>query len=557
MQPFYWTEMIGGLAFFFIGLQAIKEALQLMAGTKIKSTLGKLTTNRFMALFTGVLITFFLQSSSATTVLLVSLAGTQYLNLNQAFGVILGADIGTTFVVILLSIKKITEYSLLIIAFGFALKILAKRTKTKHIGSVFLGFGLVFFGMNLMSHAAEPLRTHPMAMQAFQYMAMHPFVNLIIATIFTAIVQASAATIGMAISLSFAGLINFEAAIPIVLGANLGTCITAFLGSFGMGTEGRRVAVAHTIVKLTGVAIAFPFIPQIANSIDYLVRDIIEFIPDIDPGVAGKIAIVHLLFNIAIALCFLPFIKWGVLLVEKLVPKPESKEKPFGPRYLDENVLDTPLIAFAQAKREIIRVAGYTFDLFKDSINMFHKNNLNQQDIIEKIETRDDKIDILEKAIRFYLAKLSQKMLSADQAKSQYILLNIADNLEEIGDIISKELVSLAKKKVTKNAVFSDEGWKQLTHFHEMVVSNFNLTISAIASPYPEVIQKIMRHQKVVYDLEQEYKQDHLNRLYKGLKETLETSSIHMDLLSNFRRVNGQLTYIAKIIAEMHHEEED
>lgn len=549
MESFSWAGFIGGLAFFFYGLQLIRSALQLMAGGRIKATLGRATGNRFKAIAFGTFITLVLQSSSATTVMLVSLASTQLLTLPQAFGVILGADIGTTFVVILLSIKKVTEYSLLIVALGFAMQWFAKRSRTKHTGSVILGFGLVFFGMHLMSIATAPLKEHEMAMHTFQYMAAHPLANLIAATIFTAIVQASAATIGMAISLSFAGLISFEAAIPIVLGANVGTCITAFLGSFGMGTDGKRVAVAHVLVKIIGVAIAFPFIKNIAAGIDAITSYVAAVVPHLAPGDSGKIALTHLLFNVAIAILFLPMIGTGVKLVKKLVPEPEGAPEPFAPRYLDKKVLDTPILAFAQVRREIIRVAGYAFDLFKNCLSMLETSG-NIPDRIEEIQGKDDKIDILDKAIRFYLAELSQEELSNDQAKSQYALFNITGNLEEIGDIVSKDIAMLAEKKWNKKVVFSEEGWKELRDFHAHVLENFNLTISAITTPHPEVIQKIMRHQEIIYDLEQRYHQAHIGRLHDGMKVTFETSSIHLDILSNLRRVNGQLTYIAKIASE-------
>lgn len=549
MQSFNWPELIGGVAFFFYGLQNIRNSLQMMAGGRIRAALGRVTNNRIVALAFGALITLVLQSSSATTVMLVSLAGTQLLTLAQAFGVILGADIGTTFVVVLLSIKKVTDYALIVISCGFALQWMAKRRKTKNVGSVILGFGLVFYGMYLMSFATAPLKDNPAAMQAFQYMASHPLTNLIIAAIFTAVIHASAATIGMAISLSFAGLISFEAAIPIVLGANIGTCITAFLSSFGMGVDGRRVAVAHFMVKFFGVALAFPFIGDIASAIDNISNHLTNIVPNFVPNDAGKIALTHLLFNTAIAILFLPFVKWGIILIKKLVPEPIYKPEPFGPLYLDNKFLDTPVLAFAQAKREIIRIAGYAFDLFKDSLKMFERS-ADVPERIEDLQSKDDKVDVLEKATRFYLAKLSREQLSDEEIRLQYALLNTADNLEEIGDIISKDMTLLAKKKWDNNSVFSDEGWKELKEFHSEVTENFNLTISAITSPHPEIIQKIERHQKKIYELEQTYKKAHINRLHDGMKETLETSSIHLELLSNLRRVNGQLTYISKVISE-------
>jgi phosphate:Na+ symporter len=274
-----------------------------------------------------------------------------------------------------------------------------------------------------------------------------------------------------------------------------------------------------------------------------------DVIRSISPTDAGKIAVFHLFFNAVIALLYLPFIKLGVAAVKRLVPDPPLAEEPFGPRYLDDNLLETPVLAFAQAKREIIRVAGYACDLFKDALRMFERG-AHVQEIMEDIENRDDKIDILDNAIRLYLAKLSRGQLSDEEAVLQSKLFNVAGNIEEIGDIVSKDLVLLARKKWNKNCFFSEDGWKELRTFHDRVLENFNITISAIASPYPEVVQKIIRHQQEIYDLEQEFKQRHINRLHDGMKDSLETSSIHLDVLSNLRRVNGQLTYIAKVVSE-------
>lgn len=541
--------MIGGLAFFFYGLQAIRNSMQLLAEGRIKSALRRITQNRFLAVGFGIFITLMLQSSSATTVMLVSFASTQMLTLWQAFGVILGADIGTTFVAVLLSIKKISEYSLVLIAFGFTFQWLSKRKKTQHLGAVILGFGLVFFGLNLLVHSAEPLKQNELATQFFFYMANNPLASLVVATIFTALVHASAATVGIAISLAFTGLIDFQTAIPIVLGANLGTCVTALMATIGTGIDGKRIAIAHIFTKLVGVAIIFPFIPAIAKFINSTSAYVCSCFNLVVPNDAGKIAITHLLFNVFVALLFLPFIGWGVSIIKKIVPDPVNAPEPFGPKFLDEKVLDTPILAFAQTRREMIRASGYAYSLFEDCLKMFEKRS-DVPDIIEDIQSRDDKIDILDKAIRFYLAKLSRELLSDELSREQYALLNITSNIEEIGDIVSNDMVSLAKKKFSNNLVFSEDGWRELRHFHAQVLENFDITISAMTTPHPEVIQKIIRQQQKVYDLEQEYKYSHISRLHDGKTETFYSSSIHLDLLGDLRRVNGQLTYIARVISE-------
>ena len=214
MGGFGWIPMIGGLAFFFFGLSSARNGLQLAAGERLRLLMGRLTHNRIFATGLGALITVILQSSSATTVILVSFAETHLMNLTQAIGVTLGSGIGTTLVVILLSFKKITDYALLLVAVGIALNQLSRNQKAKYIGSVVLGFGFIFFGMHLMSSAAEPLRNSEVAINVFAFLADHPVTNLIFATLFTAIVQTSAATIGLAIALSFSGTLPFAAAVP-------------------------------------------------------------------------------------------------------------------------------------------------------------------------------------------------------------------------------------------------------------------------------------------------------------------------------------------------------
>ncbi len=545
MSDFSWASMIGGLAFFFLGLSSARNGLQLAAGERLRLLMGRLTNNRFSAIGLGALITVMLQSSSATTVILVSFAETQLMTITQAFSVILGADIGTTLVVILLSFKKITQYSLFLVALGIAMERLSRNQKMRYIGSSILGFGMIFFGMYLMSSAAVPLRESPLAMKIFEFLAAHPLMNLIFATVFTGIIQASAATIGLAIALSYSGALSFEASIPIVLGANIGTCITAGLSCFGMGTAGRRVAVSHVLIKITGVLLVFPFIHEIAiwvSKLDaYLASSFVTF----KLATSGKIALTHLLFNIFIAAFFFPLVRPGVWLVKKIVPRRAEEKVVFGPKYLDEGALDTPALAFAQAKREVMRIARIAHEMFEGVLNLF-RLDVDFDRLIEKCASADDKIDILEKAVRFYVSKVSQKTLTETQVKTQVALLSIGSELEDVGDAISKEIINLAHKKRRKLARFSDEGYEELTKLHGLVLSNFDLMISMLMHPHDDIALKALRHEKHLNEVEQELRQSHLQRLHDKRPETYETSTIHMDLLSQFRMINSKLTRIVE-----------
>lgn len=541
---FNWSMLIGGLAFFFFGLSKAREGLQLSAGDRLRAILGHLIGNRFRGFFIGSLITIILQSSSATSVMLVSFASAGLISLQSAIAVMLGADIGTTLVVILLSIKKITEYSLVITAFGFLLSAWANQRKARYVGLVILGFGLVFYGMNLMSDAAIPLKNSEIASKVFVYLSDNPLTMLMLSTLFTAVIQTSAATIGIAIALSFAGLIDLQGAAPIVLGANVGTCMTAIIGCIGMGYDGKRVALAHTLSKILGVVMFYPLMPSAIKLVEFIHPYIIGEFLHIQAGVAGEIAIFHLLFNIALAIVFLPVISGLEKIVLYIIPQRESEEK-FGPKYLDETALTTPSIAFAHVKREILRMAEITHDLLDKSLLMFSKGE-DALTRIEELESEEDKIDILEKAIKFYLAKISQENLSEDNAKAQISLLSITSDLEDIGDIISRELSVLARKKSSWHRIFSQEGWTDLRGFQRKVEDNFDSVLLLLVSPSDEILNKIRRHENEMNEEEQHLRQSHLNRLHQGLQETFDTSSIHLDILANLRRINTKLAQIAE-----------
>ncbi|MBU0505870.1 MAG: Na/Pi cotransporter family protein [bacterium] len=550
MNEFDWTMMVGGLAFFFFGLQTARDGLQLAAGERLKLLMGRITNNRFMALGLGALVTIILQSSSATTVILVSFAETQLITLFQAIGVILGADIGTTLVVVLLSFKKITKFALVIFAIGLALENLSKKQQTRYIGSIILGFGLIFFGMHLMSSSAIPLRESEMATTIFAYLGDHPYMNLLFATIFTGVVQASAATIGLAIALSFSGTLSFEASIPIVLGANIGTCITAGLACLGMKTAGRRVATAHVMIKILGVIMVMPFLTNIAGWVNNI-NDFISMQTTILLPTSGKIAMTHLLFNVFIAIFFLPFIAPLVKLVKRIVPESKELKEGFAPKYLDKSALESPPLAFAQAKHEILRISKIAKEMFSELFDMF-KNDEDIEAAIKDIQSKDDRIDMLEKAVRFYLSKISQRELTEEQGTQQIALITIAGEYENIGDYISKDILALARKKQKKISRFSDEGWTELQQLHKKVAENFDLAVTMLMHSHEDIVRKAIRNNEEIKEMEQDLRASHMQRLHEKRIESYETSTIHLDLLSQFRAINYRLLKTIGMVSEMY-----
>ena len=538
-----WSVLIGGFAFFFFGLSSAKKGLERIAGDRLRAAMSRMAGNRIIALFLGALVTLVLQSSGATSAILVSFTDIGLLSLFQSTAVLLGADIGTTFVVVMLSIKKITDVALIVVASGLLVKVIAKNRRTKNISRIVFGFGLVFYGMHLMSQAALPLKESDTAMKIFAYLAGHPLATLIMSAVISGAIH-SAGTIGIAIALAFAGTLSFDAAVPIVLGANVGTCVTAVLAGLGSGTGGRRLALSHALSKIMGVTIVFLFMSYFIKSSIAIEHVIGIWFSNYSQGVAGEIAIVHILFNLFLAVLFLPLITPLVKLVKRLMPDSKNKSKEFGPKYLDRAALAMPAMAFANAKREVIRISSIAESMFEYLLRIFSRG-VDNYDAIEHIEQEDDKIDVLEKSIRFYLAEISTDGMEDAHVRRQMALLTIAADLEDVGDTMSHEMAMLARKKAKRNIFFSDDGWRDLRHFQAMVMENVKLTSALLSQPDEEIARRIVRHERHMNDVEQQLRQSHISRLHEGLKESFDTSSIHLDILTNIRRINSKLAHIA------------
>lgn len=546
MVEFSWVLLLGGLSFFFFGLNYSRQGLQLLAGDRLRLGIARLTNNRLLALCFGAGVTVVLQSSTATILMLMSLASTGLLTLTQAFGVILGADIGTTLVVILLSIKTIADYSLLLVIFGFALEWIFQNSKpARYAGRILFGFGMVFFGMKLMTQTVAPLALNPDAKILFAMITGHPLALLLVSIVLTIIVQTSAATIGMAIALGLGGVLSLEMAVPIVLGANVGTCFTAIVASWTSNANGKRVALAHLLVKAAGCVLAMPFILEIVGFIEAIDRQLMVWFPMIQPGVAGQIAIFHLWFNGALAFLFLPFLPFGIWLISKFVPETKPKEA-FGPKYLDAKALETPSLAFAQAKQELLRIANLTRDLYRDSLRLFEKS-FDFDRLLTQVEEKDDEIDLLEREVRFYLAKIAKESLTDSLAAQEMALLSVGQDLEGVGDIISKELGRLAQKKHKGSRVFSEEGWQDIQKLHLAGLENFGLAIAVFTAPSEELTSKVKHQGERLNELEEALRESHIQRLHAQRPEAFETSSIHLDVLGSFRRINAHLVHMADV----------
>jgi phosphate:Na+ symporter len=533
MSEFSVAYFIAGLAFFLYGLRMTELNLRQAAGDRFRAWITKLTQSRVSAFMLGVVMTIIFQSSTATTVMLIGLAGIGYLSLRQAASVVLGADVGTTLLVLILASFvrfDMRHATLVFLVLAFFLNFIFRHGRALFLARAFLGFAFVLYGLGQIGIASTPLKQSPLVLQLIQAVASNPLGALIMAAIFTGLVQSSVAVLGILLSLSSSGLLTLPQAIPFVLGANLGSTIIPIMVGLRSKTDGRRLSLIHVGLKIIGIVALLPFIVPVAEEIQRWL-DMPSY----------QVAAVHIFLNTALAVIFLPLIRWVAIAAEKWIPSSDNG-KVFGPKYLDPQALDSPTLAFADVFREILRMAEITQKMCAQVLLPFEEVGT---DTLQRLEELDDQVDHLDRDIKFYLAKMSQEQFTAEQSKRQLELLMLTHDLESIGDVMTKDLMELAEKKRRKGVSFSGDGWREIKEFHAKVMENFNLAITSFATGDIDLGKKVMRHKKNMASLEQELGQKHLRRLHQGLRESFDTSSIHLDILSNLRRINAIISKMA------------
>ena len=555
--------LCGGLALFLYGMEKMSTGMKHTAGNKMRTILSALTRNRVIALTVGAFVTMVIQSSSATTVLLVSFVQAGLMSFVQSLAVILGADIGTTITAQLIAFK-LTDYALAMVAIGFGIQMFFKSDKTKNIGEVVLGFGILFYGMKLMSTSMAPLRDFPGFMNLMHGLE-NPLMGLFVGTLFTAVIQSSSAATGVIIVLAQQGLINLEAGIAMTFGANIGTCVTAGLASIGTAREAKRVALAHVIFKFAGVLIFIFWIPEFASLIKAIATRF-------GSGTARQIANAHTIFNVSLGLVFLPFTTLFGNLIIKIFPDKEIDQdiKP-ATWHIDESSLSTPAIAIDLARTEISRMAKLVGRMLKAVIIPFmsdevliNREKLSREEkellireipkrdqyfpqlsLLEGIDMREEKIDYLSEKVHEYLIKISRQGLSKEQADEVFGMISIANDMEFIADIIHRNMIPLINKKRALNVDFSDEGKEELLIYHQKVCKQFDLLRDAFAEVNADKAWQIMSEERKYLDLDSQYRIKHLERIRHNRMPSVETHEIHMELMDLLKQIMAYSAGIA------------
>ena len=536
--------LLGGLALFIYGMEKMSDGLKKTAGSQMRSILAALTHNQFLGLTVGAFVTMVIQSSSATTVMLVSFVQAGLMNFTQCLGVILGADIGTTVTAQLIAFK-LTDYALLMVFIGAGLRMFARTERLRDIGDIILGFGILFYGMKLMSDTMKPLRSYPIFIDTLKGLES-PMLGLLVGTLMTALIQSSSAFTGILIVLAQQNLITLEAGIPMIFGANIGTCITAGLASIGTSRDAKRVALAHVLFKVAGVLLFIFWIPAFAQ----LIRTIGA---GFSAGTARDIANAHTIFNVSIGFVFLPFTGLFNRFIILLMPeRPANPAFELATRHLDERQISNPPVAIELARAEIARVARLLGRMQRAIIIPFFSSEARKDEIfpslslLEGIEMREEKINFLQKEIKTFLLKVGQQAISQKCSDEIYGMISIVKDMESLGDLIHRNMVPLIPKKHALDTDFSDEGREELMIYHEKVCKQLYLLQEAFAERDPDKARKIVLKERKYLDLESQYRIRHLQRMLCDRCESLETHEVHMELMDLMKQVIVYSSNIAK-----------
>jgi phosphate:Na+ symporter len=524
-----WAGLFGGLALFLFGMDIMTLALKRAAGDRMKGLLARMTRNRLVGVTMGAVTTGIIQSSSVTTVILVGFISAGLMSMAQSVSLIMGANIGSTFTAQILAFK-VTALALPMITGGFLVSFVSKREKQREIAKMVLGLGLVFYGMSIMSDAMKPLRSYEPFID-FMLSLDNPLLGVLIGAVFTGVIQSSAATTGILIVMGGQGLIALEPAIAIALGANIGTCVTASLASIGKPREAVRAVTVHVIFNVAGVLVWIAIIPELADLAKWIspARGDLTGMNRLAAEMPRQIANAHTLFNVANTLLFIGFTTQIARFVEWLIPdRPLTVEERLQPKFLDESLVSTPAIALDAARREIGRMGRRVQEM---AIAVMPAVLSGSAAELDRIARMDEVVDALHRAIIGYLRTISLQNLSEAQSGELMTLIQIANDLEHIGDRLAIDLTTSARKRIDEGVVVSEATAEAITEFHGEVVKALDGALDSVAGMDAEIAARVRAMKGSVGKLGREIATHGVTRLAANAPLRLETYAREMELI--------------------------
>ncbi len=542
--------LLGGLAFFLYGMNVMSETLEKMAGSKLKTILASLTSNKFKGFLLGLMVTAVIQSSSATTVMVVGFVNSGIMTLSQSVGVILGANLGTAATSWLLSLTGIEGESFLVqickpanftpvLAFiAIAVIMFSKKDKNKDIAVIIIGFAILMFGMETMSDAVQPL-TESEGFKKALVLFSNPVMGVAVGTLFTAIIQSSSASVGILQALTLTGTVTYKTAIPIVMGQNIGTCVSAMLSSIGASKNAKRAAVIHlsfnlisaavwcTVYSIANMLIGFSFVNEAASPLG--------------------IAVVHTVFKILALMLLMPFTKYLEKLACKIVKdSPEDIERDEEFSTLDDRILSTPAVAVEQCRILTVKMA----DITKNAMNMAITLTGSYDDVLAKeVHTAEKKVDEYEDKLGSYLVKVSEKALNTGDSQGVSMLLHCIGDFERISDH-ARNIAEVSKEMNEKGIIFSNNAMAEISVICNAVTDVLDLTINAFSNGDINAAHRVEPLEEVIDKLNAKIRNRHVNRLQSG-DCTIQLGFVLADLLTNLERASDHCSNIAGCIIDM------
>jgi phosphate:Na+ symporter len=528
-------NLFGAAALLLWGLRMVRTGVLRAYGAQLRQNLSRATNNRFTAFLSGLGITCLLQSSSATALLSASFASRGLVTTGGALAVMLGADLGTSLVAQAYSFK-VGWISPLLIVIGWIMFNKFEDSKVRDMGRAIVGLGIALLGLHLITEAAEPVRDAPLLPQLLRLMSDAPVFGVLVGAALTVLSTSSLAVVLLIVSFMAKAMVPVDLGLALVLGANLGSAVMPILATASEPPEARRVPLGNLIFRVIGVAVA---VPLIGLSMPHLAA--------LEAAPARMALNYHVAFNLALAVAFIWLTGPVARLTARLLPDQVNTDDPGKPRYLSQGPVDQPTIALANASREALRMGDLVGEMLRKSLAAFRSDD---RRLIKQVSDLDSQIDRLNEAIKLYLTGVSRELMDPADQKRVVDLITFITNLEHIGDIVDKNLMDLAAKKVKYQLKFSPEGTQELDQLHERLTHNLELAMNVFMSGDIKLARQLFEEKQRFREMEKVAAENHLSRLSSGRVESIQTSSLHLDILRDLKRINSHMAIVAQPILE-------
>ena len=528
-------DIAGGIVLLLWGIRMVRTGVTRAFGSAIRRAIAVATRRRLMAFATGMAVTGILQSSTATAMIVSSFGGRGMIALPAALAVMLGADVGSTLVVQVLSldVSWLSPLFLLVGVIGF---LSTEDSKRRNLSRILIGLGLMLLAIRLIMLASHPLRETETLSILLRPLTDEPFLAILLAAVLTWLAHSSLTVVVLVMTLASLHVISLQLALALVLGANVGGAIAPLVMTLGQPPAARRVPLGNLLMRTTGAAICVWTIPYV-----------IPYLGMVSFDIGHRVANFHTAFNLALAILFLPIVGLVAALVRRIVPDQEVTDDEKQPRYLEQSALDSPAVALTCASRETMRMGDVVSDMLGRTMDVFRRDD---PTLLKEIERSDDTVDSLHEAIKIYLTRLARNEMDPSESRRTIEILSFTTNLEHVGDIIDKNLMELATKKIKARSSFSKEGLAEIESMHAQVVANLQLALNVFMSGDIRLARRLLEQKVHIREMEQRYSEAHYARIGAGRPESVDSSSLHLDVLRDLKRINSHVTSVAYPILE-------